>query len=88
MACVSVSLGAGWEVLWVSGQDDWVWALPILEEHGESGICFGCSGVGGVEGVCGRLGPGFGRVGWCYVCVCCVSGCLVFMAGLGICILC
>ena len=22
-----------------SGRHDWVWALPILEEHGESGIC-------------------------------------------------
>ena len=24
----------------ISGEyEDWVWALPILEEHGESGIC-------------------------------------------------
>ena len=30
---------AGWEVLGVSGRQDWVGALPILEEHGESGIC-------------------------------------------------
>ena len=22
---------------------------------------------------CGRLGPGSGRVGWCYGCVCCES---------------
>ena len=31
-------------------------------------LCFGCGGVGG------RLGPGSGRVGLCYVCVCCESG--------------
>ena len=34
----------------------------------------------------GRLGPG--RVGSCYVCVCCESGFSVLMAGPGICILC
>ena len=32
-------------------------------------LCFGCGGVVGVGGVGGRLGPGSGRVGWCYVCV-------------------
>ena len=52
---------------------DRVWALPILEEHGESGIyvCFGCGGVGGVGGEwMGGLGQGLG--GWddvMYVCV-------------------
>ena len=45
----------------VSGLRDWVWALPILEEHGESGICvyicFGCGGMGGVGGeLVGSLG--------------------------------
>ena len=35
-----------------------------------------------------RLGPGSGRVVWCYVCVCCESGFSVLMAGPGICILC
>ena len=31
--------------------EDWVCALPILEEHGESGkVCFGCGGVGVVGG--------------------------------------
>ena len=47
---------------WVTGL---VWALPILEEHGESGICvcFGCGGVGGVGGKwVGGLGQGLG--GW------------------------
>ena len=36
-------------------------------------LCFGCGGVGGVCGECvrGGLGPGSGRVGWCYVCVSC-----------------
>ena len=32
-------------------------------------LCFVCGGVGGVGGVGGRLGPGSGRVRWCYVCV-------------------
>ena len=45
-------------------------------------LCFSCGGVG-VE-VGGRLGPGSGRVGWCYVCVCCESGLFVLMAGPGI----
>ena len=52
-------------------------------------LCFGCGGV--VVWWCwgrvgGRLGPG--RVGWCYVCVCCEYGFSVYMAGPGICILC
>ena len=34
----------------------------------------------------GRLGPG--RLGLCYVCVCCESVFSVLMAGPGICILC
>ena len=29
----------GVEGVVVSGSQDLVWALPILEEHGESGIC-------------------------------------------------
>ena len=38
----------------------------------------------------GPFVPGSGRVGWCYVCVCCESGFSVLMAGPGpgICILC
>ena len=32
--------------------------------------------------------PGSGAVGWCYVCVRCVSGFSVYMAGPGICVLC
>ena len=35
-----------------------------------------------------RPGPGSGRVGWCYVGMCCESGFSVLMAGPGICILC
>ena len=35
-----------------------------------------------------RLGPGSGRVWWCYVSVCCESGFSVFMADPSICILC
>ena len=59
MKCVCVWLGAG---LGVSGQHDWVWALLILGEHGESGICV-CV-VGGVEGEwVGGLGQGLGRWG-------------------------
>ena len=63
--------GVGCE--WVTGL---VWALPILEEHGKSGICvlcFGCGGVGGVGGECvGGLGQGLG--GCCGVMsVCAVS---------------
>ena len=60
--------GSGREVLGVSGQQDWVWALPILEEHGGNGmcLCFGCGGDGG-EWV-GGLGQG-GRV---VVCLCVV----------------
>ena len=49
-----VWLGAGWEMFGVSGRQDWVWALPILEEHGENGICVLCFGCGGVCGVGGE----------------------------------
>ena len=59
-------------------------------EHGEGGICV-CvlvAVVWVVLGVAGRLGPGSGRVGRCYVSVCCESGLFVLMAGPGICILC
>ena len=37
VTCECVWLGAGWEVLGVSGPQDW--ALAILEDHGESGMC-------------------------------------------------
>ena len=52
--------------------------------------CFGCGGVGGVGGgeMSGWPGPGSGRVGWSYVCVCCESGFFVLIVGPGICILC
>ena len=36
----------------------------------------------------GEWEVGFGRVGCCYVCVCCESGFFVEMEGLGICVLC
>ena len=50
----------------------------------------GCGVVGGGGGwvYCGRLGPGSGRVGCYYLCVCCKSGLSVYMTGPGICILC
>ena len=80
VTCVCDWLGEGWRC-W--GREDWVWALPILEEHGESGICvcvlIAVVWVGDREWV-GDLGKGLG--GWCE------SGFFVFMAGPGICILC
>ena len=67
------------------------WTLPILEEHRETGICV-CILVAVVwvmlGEVGGRLGPGSGRVGWCYVCVCCESRLFVLMPDSGICKLC
>ena len=39
-------------------------------------------------GVGRGLGPGYGMVGWFYVCVRCESGLFVYMAGPGICIVC
>ena len=70
-----------------SGQGEWVigLGLGITNSEGTCGkwcLCFGCSGV------CGPLGPGSGRVGCCYVSVCCESGLSLLMAGPGICILC
>ena len=48
----------------MSGRQDWVWALPILEEHGEIGLgfcVFGCGGVGDVGGEwVGVLGQSLG----------------------------
>ena len=84
---ICLCLARGRCVLRVSGRQDWVWAFPFLEEHGESGSvfwlrwCVWCS-----KRVGGRIGSG--RVVWCYVCVCCESGLSVLMAGPGICILC
>ena len=34
----------------------------------------------------GYLGPGTGRVGWCYICVCCGSGLFVKMVCPGVCV--
>ena len=49
----------------VSGCQDWVWAFPIMEEHGESGLCvcflWWCGWCWGRMG--GRFGPGSWRVG-------------------------
>ena len=46
-------------------------------------LCLGCCGVGGVgrEEVRGLDGPGYGRVGWCYVCVSCKSSYLYIVLG-------
>ena len=52
--------GVGGE--WVK---DWVWALPILQEQGESGICVRVLVAVMFGGVCGQLGPWSGRVWWC-----------------------
>ena len=52
---------------------------------GWGGRCWG-EWVTGLD--LGFFGPGSGRVGWCYVCMCCESGLFVLMAGPGICILC
>ena len=58
---------------------------------------FGCVAMGYVSviwlrwcwgRVGGRFGPGSRRVGLCYVCVCCGSGCSVLIAGLCICMYC
>ena len=38
--------------------------------------------------VSGWPGPGYVRMGWCYIGVCCESGLFVYMVGPGICILC
>ena len=62
------------------GREDWVWVLPILEEHGESGLCVCVLAAVVLGGVGDRLGPGSRRVGWCYICVCCESGLCVLMA--------
>ena len=51
-------------------------------------LCLGCGGVVVLGGVVEWPGPGFGRVGWSYVCVCCESGLCVYMTGPGICIVC
>ena len=88
--CMCLARG-GVRKVGVSGLQDWVWYLPILEEQGKVGYvsvfwlqcCGWCWGRVG-----GRLESWFGRVGWCYVCVCCESGFSVLMAGPCICILC
>ena len=68
-----------------------------------TGLGLGFTNSGGTWGMClfwlrwcgwcwgrmdGWLGPESGRVGFCYVCVCCESGLSALMAGPGICILC
>ena len=83
--------GVGWELLggeWVRGL-----GFRFTNPGGTWGkwamyLCFGCGSVGGVGGVGVRLGPGSGRVVWCYVYVCYESGFLVLMAGPGIRLLC
>ena len=50
----------------------------------KSGVCVLVAVVWVVLGESGWVfGPGSGRVGWCYVCVCCESGFSVLMAGPG-----
>ena len=50
-------------------------------------LCGNRGSVGRVS-VCRWLGPGSGRMGWCYVCVRCESGLSVWMAGPDIWVLC
>ena len=75
-------------MLGVSGSQDWVWALTILDKKGTWGkwdmcLCFACGSVCGIGGEwVGGLAQGLGR--W---------GGVMFrfselMAGPGICILC
>ena len=51
---------------------DWVWAYQSCENRGSAGrvswLRWCRWGVGWV------LGPGFGGMGWCHVCVSCGSG--------------
>ena len=59
--------------------------LGFTNPVGTGGVwdaCLCCGGVGAL------LGPGYGRMGWFYVGVCCESGLFVEMAGPGICVLC
>ena len=67
--------------VWVGGVgvEDWVWALLILEEYGESVVCVLVAVV---------WGEWVGGLGGVMLCVCCESGFFVLMAGPGICILC
>ena len=64
--CVCVWLGAAWVERGVSGWEDWVWDLAMLDAC----LCFGCGGVG-EEWVGGMVQ---GLDGWCYVGVNCESG--------------
>ena len=57
----------------MSGRHDWVWALPILDEHGETGVCVCVLAAVVLGRVGGRIGPGSGRVLWCCLSVCVVS---------------
>ena len=74
VTCICVWLGAGgscWGRVggvggeWVRGS-----GFGFTNPGGKWGLCFGCGGVGGVGGggggVGGRLGPGSGRMVWCY----------------------
>ena len=60
------------------------WLYQFWRNMGKVGFWLRWWGWGRVGG---RLEPGSGRVGYCYVCVCCESGFPVLMAGTGICIL-
>ena len=90
--CMCLARGGG-EVV-----DEWVTGLGLgLTNSGgtwgkwDMCLCFGCGDVGGVGGVGGEWVGGLlgsGRLGLCYVCMCCESGLSVLMTGPGICILC
>ena len=87
MECVPcVWLGAGWEVLECVGD-----RIGFGRNMGKVGYVYvfrlrWCGWYW--RRVSGRHWPWSGRMGWCFVCVCCESGLSVLMAGPGICILC
>ena len=77
----------------VGGERIRLLGLDVTNYMGTRGVldacmCLSCGGVWCRWGLGRELGPGSGRLGWCYVCVNCESGFFVYMAGPGVFILC